>query len=229
MPLERLFSELSGSPTAKGALGGAASGAMVAMLLNKKMRKKLTGTAVTVGGAAAVAGLGYYAYQKWQQRQGTPSHPSGSATHSTFAAPVAAAAPMATASASATPTAIPPALPPPPRVDDTLALAMLQTMIAAANSDGRIDDAELARLETAVQNAGLTAAEEAKVLAALNTPPSIDTLAQLPRNPEEAAEIYGAAVAAIEADTPAEKFFLRRLATALKLPPDLTGRLDALA
>ncbi|BET68551.1 tellurite resistance TerB family protein [Opitutales bacterium ASA1] len=225
MPLERLFSELSGSPTAKGALGGAASGAMVAMLLNKKMRKKLTGTALTVGGAAAVAGLGYYAYQKWQQRQATPPHPSASDMRSTFGAPVASAAPTTTASAAA----IPPALPPPPRVDDTLALALLQTMIAAANSDGRIDDAELARLESAVQNAGLTAAEEAKVLAALNTPPSIDTLARLPRNPEEAAELYGAAVAAIEADTPAEKFFLRRLATALKLPPDLTGRLDALA
>ena len=81
MPLDQLFSSLTnaksdpramlgsllGSPGSQGALGGAASGALVSLLMNGKARKKIQKHAVKVGGMAAVAGLGYYAYRKWQQ------------------------------------------------------------------------------------------------------------------------------------------------------------------
>jgi uncharacterized membrane protein YebE (DUF533 family) len=39
----------------------------------------------------------------------------------------------------------------------------------------------------------------------------------------EACELYGAALSAIEVDTPTEQLFLRRFATALKLDDDLVA------
>ncbi len=54
-------------------------------------------------------------------------------------------------------------------------------------------------------------------------------MAALAETPEEAAEIYGAALAAIDPDTVAEKFFLRQLASALKLDPALVSEIQAAA
>ena len=214
MPFDRLFSDFKSSSTAQGALGGAASGALVALLMNKKARKNLGGTALKIGGAAAVAGVGYYAYQQWQKRNAASSRESASTLDPT-PAPVAVA-----------PVSEPPAL---PAVDDSLAFKMVKTMIAAAQADGQIDDAELAKLEEAVHAAGLSPAEDAAVMAALNTPVGLEEIARWASSPTEAAELYGAALLAVDPDTVAEKFFLRRLATALRLPVELTAQLNASA
>ena len=212
MPFDRLFSEFKSSSAAQGALGGAASGAMVALLMNKKARKNLGGTALKLGGAAAVAGVGYYAYQQWQKRKSSGTSGSASSLE------------PAPASLAMAPVDAPPAL---PLVDDSLAFKMIKTMIAAAQADGQIDDAELAKLEEAVHSAGLSPAEDAAVMAALNTPVPMEEIGRWPSSPAEAAELYGAALLAVDPDTVAEKFFLRRLASTLRLPVDLTAQLNA--
>lgn len=223
MPFDRLFSEFKSSSTAQGALGGAASGAMVALLMNKKARKNLGGTALKLGGAAAVAGVGYYAYQQWQKRKSP-----GLGEIAPVSAPVSAPSPLpALARAPVAPVNEPPALPALPAVDDSLAFKMIKTMIAAAQADGQIDDAELAKLEEAVHSAGLSPAEDAAVMAALNTPVTMEEIAQWPASPAEAAELYGAALLAVDPDTVSEKFFLRRLASTLRLPVELTAQLNA--
>ena len=220
MPFDRLFSEFKSSSTAQGALGGAASGAMVALLMNKKARKNLGGTALKLGGAAAVAGVGYYAYQQWPKRK-SPGVGEMTSTSASVSAPVSL---PALARASVAPVNEPPAL---PVVDDSLAFKMIKTMIAAAQADGQIDDAELAKLEEAVHSAGLSPAEDAAVMAALNTPVTMEEIAQWPASPAEAAELYGAALLAVDPDTVSEKFFLRRLASTLRLPVRLTAQLNA--
>ena len=58
MSINKLFDTLANSSTAKGALGGVAGGALASMLIHPKARKKLGKTAVKVGGAAALAGVG---------------------------------------------------------------------------------------------------------------------------------------------------------------------------
>jgi uncharacterized membrane protein YebE (DUF533 family) len=224
MPLDQLFSGLSdgnldprsvltgllGSPGTQGALGGAASGALVSLLLNEKARKKLSKSAPKVGGAAALAGLGYYAYQQWQRSRAS--------------APAAAPAP-------ALPTS-PPPLPPDfgaaaaeVRVSSDLPLKLVLAMIAAAAADGKIDDAEMDALMNAIDQAPLEPDEKSRLTAALNDPPTVEGLASLASDEEEASELYAAALATIEVDTPAEDFFLRRLAKALALDPGLVESL----
>jgi uncharacterized membrane protein YebE (DUF533 family) len=56
---------------------------------------------------------------------------------------------------------------------------------------------------------------------ALNAPPTVEHIAGLANGPEEASEIYGAALTAIDLDSPSEHLFLRRLASSLKLDEQL--------
>lgn len=208
MSLNSLFNQLLSSPGAKGALGGAASGAMVTALLNKKARKQLMGGAVKVGGLAALAGVGYVAYKKWQSMPRNTAAPHASSPLPSTPAPQPlAAAPALTAAA--------------PAVSDSLAMKMLMAMIAAASADGRIDAQEMDQLFKAVDSADLTSSEHDTVMAALNAPPSIDAICEGIADPESAAEVFGAAAMAIDNDTPAEQFFLKRLARRLQIDPQL--------
>ncbi len=216
MPIDKLFNQMLSSPSGKGALSGAASGALVSVLLNKKARKGLVGGAAKVGGLAALAGVGYLAYKKYQEHQAGKAAepaPGGEATATASAAP-AQALTLETASESA------------PPVSEALGLKMLRAMIGAASADGQIDAAEMKLLMEAIDQAGLSPEENAAVTASLNQPPTAEAIAEGVGSPEEAAEIYGAAVMAIERDTPAEDLFLKRLAGLLKLEPELLALVD---
>ncbi|MCU0796799.1 MAG: tellurite resistance TerB family protein [Akkermansiaceae bacterium] len=225
MPLDKLFSALSdgksdprsmlggllGSSGSKGAMGGAASGALVSMLMNPKSRKKIQKHAVKVGGIAAVAGIGYYAYRKWQQgRQDSPQ-----------ALPMTAA-PVA---------ALPPPMPQDACIGESepvpaeLPMKMVLAMIAAAAADGSIDATEMNALADAIDDAPVTADEKARLSAALNQPPTVEDIAALATTPEAASEIYGAALTAIDVDTPSEHLFLRRLGRAMNLEESLITHL----
>ena len=227
MSLDSLFSSLSqkvkGDPKAllgsllggagtQGALGGAASGALVSLLMNSKSRGKIQKNAVKVGGMAALAGIGYYAYQKWQQSQ-QGNQP-------------ATALPATTAATTASP-------PPPPlpanlevaavqvKISGELPMKMILAMIAAAAADGTIDSIEMTALAGAIDQAPVEPAEKARLTSALNAPPTVEHIAGLANGPEEASEIYGAALTAIDLDSPSEHLFLRRLAGSLKLDDQL--------
>ena len=221
MPLDQLFANLTSSPSAKGALSGAASGAVVSMLMNKKARKKIGGSVAAIGGAAALAGVGYFAYQKWQKNKNTGAAPASP----TSAPSLSSASPSPAASSPPAISAGEPAL----TVSDSLAMKMVKAMIAAAHSDGQIDDTELGNLEQAVAAANLSPAENQEMMSALNSPPTVSDVAALATSPEEAAELYGAALSAIDPDTVAEKFFLRQLASALNLPAELTAEINSTA
>lgn len=208
MALDKLFNQLLASPGAQGALGGAASGALVSALMNKKARKTLVNGAATVGGMAALAGVGYYAYRKWQQ------HQAGKAATVPPAASRPSAGPTEEAPLEAAVISCPP-------VDDRLGLKMLQAMIAAAHADGAVEERELQQVFEALNRAGLTPEENASLTAALDRPPTVEAIATGVSQPEQAAEIYGAAVLVVERATPAEQFFLQRLAHQLRLPAAL--------
>ena len=214
MAIDSFFKKLMDSPSAKGALGGAASGAVVSLLMNKKARKKLGKTAVTAGGAAAVAGLGYYAYKKWQGAKDSSSASSQPLSASSTPSPTQlAAAPTLT-----------PTLAPVP-VDPSLNVKLILSMIAAAAADGTIDPNEMDTLFASMEGSGLSAEEKGKLTAALNNPPSAEEIAALSGSPEESSELYVAALSAIDLDTPAEDFYLRRLAAGLCLDRNLVTQL----
>ncbi|MBW7896979.1 MAG: DUF533 domain-containing protein [Opitutaceae bacterium] len=205
MPIEKLFQNLSANPAAQGALGGAASGALVSLLLHPKARKNLGSAALKLGGAAALAGVGYYAYRKYKETK-------PAATGAVGQPPVVAPVPP-----------VAPALPAAPAVSPTLAMTMIKAMIAATAADGTIDGTEMDKLLQALDTAQLTAAEKGELTAALNRPPAVEDIVAHVTGPEEAAEIYGAALEAINPDSPAEHLFLRRLARGLKLDDALVA------
>lgn len=219
MPInaDGFLKDLLANPAAKGALGGVAGGMLGGVLVNKKARKKLGKTAVKVGGAAAVAGLAYYAYNRWKSGQAPASAPQagGPAAPEDFQADAQAAPRDGTFL---------------PKPGDTageshLALALVTAMIGAARADGGIDGRELRTLLNAVEQADLDPAAKSEVLAKLNAPVTADDVAALATCQEMAAELYAASLAAIEVDTPAEQAYLAMLAAKLDLPPPLVAHL----
>ncbi|MEM9157477.1 MAG: DUF533 domain-containing protein [Verrucomicrobiota bacterium] len=199
------------SPSAKGALGGAASGAVVSMLMNKKARKKLGSAAVTVGGTAAVAGLGYYAYKKWNASKGSVSSSPN----------------QSPAQAASTVAAAPQAIEAPPSMETGLQVKIVLAMIAAAAADGAIDRNEMGHLFQQMNASQLSSEEKSHLTSTLNSPPNAEDIAALASTPEVAVELYAASLAAIDLDSPAEDFYLHSLAQALSLDEELVKQLHS--
>lgn len=103
---------------------------------------------------------------------------------------------------------------------------LIRAMIAAANADGHIDDAERSTILDRAREGGLDAETLAFLDAELAKP---QTLQQVVANgkPELAAEIYAASALAITVDTDAEKQWLDMLAYGLRLDPAVRADIDA--
>lgn len=107
------------------------------------------------------------------------------------------------------------------------ATLVLRSMIQAAKADGQIDQAEIERITGKIGEGSPADAAEARafVLQQMAGPPDMAGLVREVRSPVEAAEAYGAALLAIEVDTPAEREYLQRLARELGLQPGTVAHL----
>lgn len=122
-----------------------------------------------------------------------------------------------------------------PPVPDTeeevqrLSLLVLRAMIQAAKADGTIDADEIERIMGRIAEADPADAAEARgfVLEQMRGPADAAGLAREVRSPLEAAEVYAAALMAIEVDTDAERAFLAQLALATGLQPATVAQLHA--
>jgi uncharacterized membrane protein YebE (DUF533 family) len=94
---------------------------------------------------------------------------------------------------------------------------ILSAMINAAKADGQIDGAEMQRIVGKLEEAGADDEARQFVLRELQKPLDLEGLAAQVRSPQVAAQVYAASLLAIEVDTPAERDYLRRLATSLGL------------
>ena len=99
-------------------------------------------------------------------------------------------------------------------------------MIAAAASDGRIDDREKQQIAGHLAQSGFTTEATDYLKAAFRAPASIDTLAAQASTPELRAQVYTAARVAIDPDTAPEQNFLAQLAAKLGLAPELKANID---
>ena len=102
-------------------------------------------------------------------------------------------------------------------------------MVAAAAADGRMDEAERARITAALLQAGIDAEATRWLERELADPATVDELAEPVETPEKAAQVYAAARVAIDPDTMQEREFLRQLAEALDLDPQLMAHIDEAA
>jgi uncharacterized membrane protein YebE (DUF533 family) len=102
-----------------------------------------------------------------------------------------------------------------PLIGQDTAHRIIRTMIAAAAADGTIDEAEA----TAIQgHLGEDDAEERTFIEQeLNNPATPEQLAAGVSGPQEAAQVYTAALLTVTMDSPEESRFLKQLALALRL------------
>jgi len=180
---------------------GAAAGGALALLLGSRRGRNLGGAALKIGTVAALGNLAWRAYNEWQARQSTPA----------TAAPAPAFDRL-----------------PAPQLEDH-SRAMLKAIIAAAKSDGHMDDrertaveTELKRLEAADGNPDLRRWVEDE----LRRPVEPADVAAASTSPQMAAEIYLASVLVVDEATTMERAYLDELAHRLRLEPGLQADLE---
>lgn len=208
-----MLSRFTGGPGV-GLVGGLAAGGLLGTLIgNKKMRKKagkMAGGAVGYGGSAVLGALALKAYQNWQSNGTAPATPQDQAKE-TAALP--------------SPESSDPAL----NLDATgqsMQLALVKSMIAAANADGHIDQKEQAAVFEAVEEMSLDGEAKALIFDVLRNPPTITEIAGYATGLEQASEIYLASRLAIDPDQPSEQRYLDDLSKALGLPDDLAREIE---
>jgi len=186
-----------------------AAGALIAVLLGTRTGRDLAGTAIKLGGIAAIGSVAYNAYKNY--REG--NNPAQTAEKQ------------------------PELLPPPadtgfhpsqaPQGEAEFALTLVRAMIAAANADGHIDEEERKRIADKLSLSGIGAEAEAFLLKEIENPLSIDQLVAAAKTEEQKLELYTASRLTIEPDTRTERGYLDLLAGRLKLPDALVDHVEA--
>ncbi len=176
----------------KGALAAGALG----ILLGTKGGRSLTGSAIKIGGLAAIGGLAYKTYRDWQSGN-VSSSDSGSFEEVAL-----------------------------DDVSDSHGRLILSAMIGAAKSDGHIDDSERQGLQNYIDRIGDSSDLSAFVEAELGKPLDPGDIAKQVSTQEVAAEVYLASLLIIDQDNFMAKSYLDGLAKALALPPELIASLN---
>ncbi len=185
----------------KGALGGAAAGSLLTLLVGSKKGRKMGKKAAKVGGAAALGALAYKVFNDWQTNQG-----SGQVQAQSASQPLAQAMPV---------------------VSEQHSINVLRALIAAAKSDGHVDSEEKNRISQAVESLGATAEVNTFVQQELDKPLNPADIARGVVGQEQAAEVYLASLVMVDDQNFMEKAYLKELANQLKLQPELVSRLEA--
>lgn len=202
----------SGSGMGKLATGALAGGVVGMLMGNKKARKlvgRTAGTALTLGGLAAVGAL---AYTAWQRRSGgsQPAQTQAGSGPALLTPP--ADSPFSPAQA--------------PGGEDNLARGVLVAMIQGAKADGHIDAEEQGRIFGHLDNLGLDAEAKAFVMDELAAPQDINRVRRYADRPEVGAELYAASLLAMDPDTPVERRYLNELAAGLGIDPSLAAEIE---
>jgi uncharacterized membrane protein YebE (DUF533 family) len=181
-----------------GAGGGALASGALGMLMGSKGGRKMGGKVLTYGGLAALGVLAYKAYGNWQASQASASRVE-------------------------------------PQTIDRLPLAeveehseaILRALVAAAKSDGHVDERERQLIEGEFSK--LTSDQELQhwLQAELNKPLDPAEVARSARTPEMAAEMYIASVMLVDQEHFMERAYLDELARQLKLDPGFKAELEA--
>lgn len=185
---------------------------LVAAVLGTKTGRKLAGNVAAIGGIAAVAGLGYLAYQNYKSGQPPQTAPQPAPDAETPLLPPPADSPFHPQSSA---------------LSNDFALMLVRAMIAAAKADGHIDEAERAAIMDKVHAVDLGREAEEFLAAELANPMDIDELVAAARTEEQKVELYTATRLTIDPDTRAERGYLDLLAGRLGLPDALLDHIDA--
>jgi uncharacterized membrane protein YebE (DUF533 family) len=187
-----------------------AAGALAAVLFGTGAGRAVTGSAVRLGGLAAIATLGYKAYQNYKNGD-APSATAASGEPDMIAPPTDAG--FSTSDPAA------------PNKEFTLIL--VRAMIAAARADGHITDAEKAKIGDKVAMSGMDPEAQDFLTNELSAPVDIDALVAAAETEAQRVELYTASRLTIDPKTRAERGYLDLLAGRLQLPDALVDHIEA--
>ncbi|MEN5198277.1 tellurite resistance TerB family protein [Pseudomonas wadenswilerensis] len=180
-----------------GAGGGALAAGAMGLLLGNKKARKYGGKALTYGGLAALGVIAYKAYGNWQAKQGA-----------------------AVQGEPQTLDRLPPA-----QVEQH-SQAILKALVAAAKSDGHVDERERALIEGEFVKLSSDQELQHWLHAELNKPLDPADVARAASTPEMAAEMYIASVMLVDEEHFMERAYLDELARQLMLDPALKSELE---
>jgi len=183
---------------------GAATGGALGLLLGSKRGRSFGGKALKYGSMAALGVVAYRAYGAWQARQ--------------------AQAPGATPATQIQPLERLPA----PAIEQH-SRAMLTAMIAAAKSDGHLDERERGLLEAELGRLEADPAQRQWVEEEVRRPLDPTVVARAATSPAMASEMYLASLLIADDTSFMERAYLDELARQLQLPADLQAELEAQA
>ncbi|MDA4844292.1 tellurite resistance TerB family protein [Hoeflea poritis] len=202
--------------------GGLAAGGLLGLIAgNKKMRKKagkIAGTAVGIGGAAALAAITFRAFHNWQSNAGNKIEVKGDATntpgwletHTAGMPSLAQFNPETAVAADGQP----------------FQRALVKAIITAANADGHIDDGERRAIEDTIAKLRLDTESNMLIFDTLNDPPGVEEIAGYANGLEQASEIYLVSRLVLDPENPADVTYLKKLVHGLSLPRDLVMHLE---
>jgi uncharacterized membrane protein YebE (DUF533 family) len=206
--------QAASSPDGRKYATGAAVGGVLGLLLGSRSGRRLGGSAIKLGSVAALGMLAWNTYNDWQAQQAQ----AGAAGAGGEAGAGAKGAPVQSA---------PPALPAPQA--DAHGRALLKAMIAAAKSDGHLDERERELVQAELRRTDAGAELSHWVQVELQQPLNAAAVAAQATGPEMAAEIYLASVLVVDETSAVERAYLDQLAQALRLAPSLQADLEARA
>ncbi len=181
---------------------GVLTAGALALLLGTGAGRRLTGSAIKLGSIAAVGGLAYNAYNKWQSQ--LPQSGGGVKR-------------------------VEPATPRSELTDDKTQqrnIALVRAMVAAAKADGHVDEAERQAMLEQVDQQQFDAETLDFLKKQITTDVTVAELAALSDSPETASEMFVACSMVIDKQNPQEKAWLESLSSELKLSEELVESLQ---
>lgn len=192
------------SDSGLGKLGaGAASGGLLGMLLGSKRGRGMGGTALKVGSVAALGAAAFKAYTYWQTQQA----PQGA--HSFTADQASQTVPGSGLGGT-----------------EEQSQALLKAMIAAAKSDGHLDERERALIHAELDRLQAEPQLRQWMEDELRRPLDPAEVARAASTPELGAEMYLASLLMADSTSFMERAYLDELARQLQLAPMLKSELE---
>ncbi|MFZ1386515.1 MAG: DUF533 domain-containing protein [Thiolinea sp.] len=171
---------------------GAAAAGVLALLLGTRAGRKVTGVGLKVGSVAALGGLAYQMYNRWQADNNT------------------------TASIDAKTATL---LPAPEQKPVLASDVLLKAMVAAAKADGHIDEQELSTIRSKMAELHLDQDVNDMLMNELVQPLGAKEVAALAKGDKQAAlELYLVSALLLDKNQEAERVYLSDLQAALALP-----------
>ena len=188
---------------------GAAAGGVLALLLGTRGGRRIGGSALKIGSMAALGMLAWKTYNDWkaQQAAAAPAAAAGAPTGMAASAPLALAGPQAEAHGR----------------------VLLKAMIAAAKSDGHLDERERALVETELRRTETDASLQSWFETELRRPLEPADVAAGATTPEQAAEVYLTSLLVVDETSTMERAYLDALARELRLDDGLKRQLESRA